>query len=427
MDHESAGPDNVAGGGRALPRDTTPTWEVELLISGVAVFAMLQLPGLLDDALFTLRPRLDTGWHQPLKIMHMYFKATAVILAMTFAVHLFLRAHWIALVGMHSVYPGGVRWDKLRMGPVQRSLEQALTGSAASLIDRADNRATTVFATGVAMASILLSITLVIGLLFALSVAGLALGGIRFDHSAVFLVCVFATVLPTALATAVDRRLGHRFPRGGVRWRILEAGFRTYRLFGFNRGGNVVGLLSSHAGERRTSLLVMAIFMPVMIGVLVGAKVIESPERVGGYAAFPELDDVASRSIADAHYDRRRDVAHDPAVPFIQDAVVIGPYVQLTVPFNPGTDDRAMRARCGAAIDAPLEALDCLQELHAVTLDGRRLHLRYDAGADPRSNRPALVAMIDARTLAPGRHALQVARVVHGKDEPATWTIPFWR
>ena len=35
---------------------TARTWEVELLISGVAVFAMLQLPGWLDDRVFE---RLD--------------------------------------------------------------------------------------------------------------------------------------------------------------------------------------------------------------------------------------------------------------------------------------------------------------------------------------------------------------------------------
>ncbi len=43
-----------------LPQHTTPTWEVELLISGVAVFAMLQLPGWLDNQLFALMPRLDS-------------------------------------------------------------------------------------------------------------------------------------------------------------------------------------------------------------------------------------------------------------------------------------------------------------------------------------------------------------------------------
>ena len=42
------------------------------------------------------------------------------VLAVTFALHLLLRAQWIALVGMDSVYPQGVRLDKLRMGPIQR-------------------------------------------------------------------------------------------------------------------------------------------------------------------------------------------------------------------------------------------------------------------------------------------------------------------
>ena len=34
----------VAPAADALPPRTTPTWEVELLISGVAAFAMVQLP-----------------------------------------------------------------------------------------------------------------------------------------------------------------------------------------------------------------------------------------------------------------------------------------------------------------------------------------------------------------------------------------------
>ena len=52
-----------------LPRHTTPTWEVELLISGVAVFAMLQLPGWLDDRFFALLPRLGLDWAEPAQIV----------------------------------------------------------------------------------------------------------------------------------------------------------------------------------------------------------------------------------------------------------------------------------------------------------------------------------------------------------------------
>ncbi len=38
-----------------LPPRTTPTWEMELLISGATVFALFQLPGALDQGLYGSR------------------------------------------------------------------------------------------------------------------------------------------------------------------------------------------------------------------------------------------------------------------------------------------------------------------------------------------------------------------------------------
>ena len=95
-----ANPSETPATAHAMPARTTPTWEVELLISGIAVFAMLQLPGWLDDALLRLAPRFETNLSAPLQIMHMYLKSAALILATTFSIHLLLRARWIALVGM---------------------------------------------------------------------------------------------------------------------------------------------------------------------------------------------------------------------------------------------------------------------------------------------------------------------------------------
>ena len=84
-----------------LSRRTTPTWEVELLISGVAIFAMLQLPGWLDDAMFALEPRLTDNWRTVTLLFYAYAKSAAIVLATTFVLHLLLRAQWIALIGMH--------------------------------------------------------------------------------------------------------------------------------------------------------------------------------------------------------------------------------------------------------------------------------------------------------------------------------------
>src|SRR5690606_10363238 len=127
--------------------------------------------------------------------------------------------------------------------------------------------------------------------------------------------------------------------------------------------------------------------------------------------------------------DLRRNPARDPAVPYIQDLVVRGPYLRLVVPYVPGAGERAIRRRCTLPGEAaPLQVLDCLATLHAVSLDGKAIAgLRYDTGTDPRTERPVLVAMVDLRDIPPGRHELRVARVDAGDDEDPEWRVPFWR
>lgn len=420
---------NGDGGGMALPKHTTPTWEVELLISGVAVFAMLQLPGLLDDTLFALRPRFDPQWAAPMAVMYMYFKSVALILAVTFSLHLLLRAHWIALVGMHSVFPEGTHDERLRMGPIQRAVEERMGLPREALIDGADNRATVVFAMGVVMAMMLLTVSLMVAVLFMAISAVLWLAGIEVDNGLVFGLAALLVAVPFGVARRVDHLWGGRLAEGGAVARALAALFRLYRSIGFGRGNSIMALLSSRTGERRAILLTFAVFLPVMFTVIFGLKGLQHPEGFGNYARFPSQAAVALDA---AHYDSMRQPARDPAVPFVQDPVVLGPYLRLVVPFRPGDDDDAMRTACPRADDAAETALACLQRLHGVLLDGKPLAgLRYDAGSDPRTDRPALVAMIDVRGLSRGRHELRVARTGASASERAAgdaeYAIPFWR
>ena len=418
-----------------LPRDTTPTWEVELLISGVAVFAMLILPGLLDDALFALLPRFDGSWQEPIDILYLYLKSAAVILAATFAIHLLLRANWIALVGMYSVFPEGVRLERMRMGPVQRAFESQRAAAPDEIIDRADNRATVVFAVGVNMAMTLVGISVLIALTFGILLAALSLGAVPIDASNLFLAAVGFAVAPFGIAVLIDRRLGPRMSPRGTGARVLATVYRCYRPFGFNRGGNALAFVASNGSERRVALLAFVIFLPVMLGVLMGLRALRSPEAFGGYGLFPDPPAESGRKLDAAHYDRLRDASRDPSVPYIQDAVAVGPWLRLAVPFQPGTDAAALRSTCKEGLAAGeslagVRVLECLQRVHAVALDGHPVRtLRYDAGTDPRTDRPVLVAMLDVRGLAPGRHELRVARtdVVAGSDETPFWVIPFWR
>jgi hypothetical protein len=60
--------------------------------------------------------------------------------------------------------------------------------------------------------------------------------------------------------------------------------------------------------------------------------------------------------------------------------------------------------------------------------------LRYQIASDPRTDRPALLAMIDVRDLPRGRHEIRIARPPRidrkpDKDDPDPGydQIPFWK
>jgi hypothetical protein len=204
---------------------------------------------------------------------------------------------------------------------------------------------------------------------------------------------------------------------------------RFYARIGIGRTQYVWLLLSSRIGEVRFVLLIWLIVVPTAIFGALTLLPSDSPYRLGEYAAFPYLAN-SSRAINAAYYDDQRDLIRDPAVP----------YIQLVVPYQPGRDTAALRQQCAAALDvteAPARAehtLDCLGKLHAVTLDGKPVAgLRYETGSDARARRPALMAMIDVRSLTPGRHELRVANAPPApgrkpeRDPIDEYVIPFWR
>lgn len=422
-----------------LSRRTTPTWEVELLISGVAVFAMLQLPGKFDDLLFRLGPRFDHDPRFLLQLVYMYGKSAALILALTFVLHLLLRARWIALVGMHSVYPDGIRWDRLRLGPILRGIERDRARPFPDIIERADNLATTVFAVGVMLAMLIAVIALVAIALSGLSVLANRASGGAVPVETTMLALLAFTLLPYSLALALDRLRGERLAADSRLRAALHRVLGFYTRVGFSRNSNpIMALVSSYGGERKVLFGTIGLIFLAMAFASVLPMLNQAGLPLGSYGLFP-ASGTTLPGIDSAHYDDRRDPARDAAVPFIPSLTATGPYLPLTVPYRPERDAAALQRSCPAVGATPGDArstalLACLSALHAVTLDGKPITgLRYVIASDPRSERPALLAMIDLRALAPGRHELRVARPPEVSDNPHRAPDPgfdrilFWR
>ena len=110
--------------------DTSPTWELELLICGAVLFALFQIPPVLNSFFAHIEPHATTTMLSAILLVQIYVKAIVYALTASFVVHLVARAYWVGLVGLHSVFPNGVKWENFKAGPVTLEVYRSDDGPA---------------------------------------------------------------------------------------------------------------------------------------------------------------------------------------------------------------------------------------------------------------------------------------------------------
>ncbi|KFN49809.1 hypothetical protein [Arenimonas composti] len=456
---------------RQLPKRTTPTWEMELLISGATVFSLLQLPDQVDRLLFGFYNNTLPDLAALSLPLWIYVKFALLTLIATFLLHLVTRGYWVALVGLHSVYPEGVRWDRMRerLGPQYFRRVHADLSDMSTLIERADNRASLVFGVGVGLATVMFVPMLIVSLMMVAIWARWALsGGEGGGQTLLFVVLGAFGIVAILFAVLVqwDRRAGAGLVPGSPQERRMQRLFDLYAKIGFSGSGNpLLTLFSSHAGSRRTAVLitvVAVVVFTIVLGQTVGSRM-GLGLRIGA-GLPPDGFGVASLVKADHYDDQRGDVIQLVPPPHIPSRIIAGDWLPLFIPYIPTRHDEFVARDCAiaeptssepdATADAgePAEAgrerrrqerearrqerakywrerLDCLARLHLLAIDGEPVAVPFDAGEDPRTGQRGLVAMLPIADLPRGRHELTVGRLPrnHGEDPPDPWRILFWK
>ncbi|GJG87719.1 hypothetical protein tb265_29000 [Gemmatimonadetes bacterium T265] len=433
---------NGAGEVATLPRDTAPTFELEMLVSGAVLVGLFQLAGALDAVETRWLPHLTLAGFIGVGLLATYVRAAIFALIGCFITHLALRGYWVALVAVNSMFPRGVRWERAKeTGPITRSLLQARLRPLGTFAARYDNAASLVFATGFILALASLS-----------SLAVLAAGAVIFavvrtlhvprpEIAVVGVVSViFAAMLGGALA---DYRAGDRL--GGRPAAVVRGlSYLSQRI--------QPASLSSLIYVVRTNVDTRMAYGVGMTGLLLalGAAIAVEPRPTGpslpnsgAYRFF--ADESESRSVHAQFYDALR--GDDPAsfrAPSIQSDVITDPYVRLFVPYVPSRHEAALTRVCPGLAPAPVadslgestadatadaHILQCAALLHRPALDGRPLDsLGFHFFSDPRTNRRGFRMLIPATGLAAGEHRITVwPAPAPGRTASGPYVIPFWR
>ena len=362
----------------------------------------------------------------------------------TFVVHLLARGFWVALLGMRSVFPEGVRWDHLspRIGPVSRELARAEAESLPRVIERVDNVASGTFGFGFILLSTAVSIGLMTVVVVAIAtfVSQFVFGG-RFAMQTV-LALIALVVVPFSIAQLVDRLYGARLAPGGGKRRLLERVLMGWRhVFGTRVYRQMMLVYATNIGWRKATWLVSGTLFVLLSGTLFEIMLRRNLFEPLGTNLVPRIG--ASVLQRAAYADQRGEKWMYDMTPFIQSDMVSGPYLRLFAPASPRRFPAAIRSDCpGVAMD-PIEeleaeavrrraVLDCLARLLDVRLDGNSLpDLAFEFTEDAASTLPGLVAYVPIAELPAGRHELTVRRIRGADDEPRperdTVRIPFWR
>lgn len=423
----------------AFERLRERTDELELIISGLTVFALFALPDAMLSAWFRMQVHVEGDLVDILRTVFLFASGLSYALGLTFVAHLVVRAYWVGLIGLKSVFPSGIRWDRTHtMGPIGRDYFKRWLPDIDTAIDRADRVASIIFAlaslVGILVVWVAVLIAILTGLAALVKLAiglsdrstGWILAGAAMSMVALSLVNWMLDVWYAAKRPALQAN--PRFRAG------LETSIRVANAISPQRLILPVQLtLQSNLPARRflAGFMIAVLLIPLAGAATALARIKFAP--VNSYAFF--TDDMAETALRSAYYETLRS-ADDEALwlPMIQSDRIAESHLRVFLPHLPGRDNAVLAAVCpppaGETRDRSAVA-HCLGSVWRVRLDGQDQPMTDFVPAERRDlGLRGLQGYLPLAGMMPGRHELEVIWNDSGPDEGSdrrrTYAIPFW-
>jgi hypothetical protein len=413
-------------------------WELELLISGAVVFSLLQMPGYVDEWFAHAEPHLAGRMSMGAFMLYAYVKLILYTLITGFVLHLTMRAYWVGLIGLETVFPAGVRWEDSTYGPVMTEVYREKMGRLQPRIDAADRFCSILFplAFTVVMLFFFSIALLVVGSALAFGVSRLLFEG---DHFERVFIALFGAVMIVPLCTwIVDRTMGRKMERGGAGHRALRrASVASYYINAMPIYGTTFMTLISNMrkGSRYPAMyaLLALLFGVFMVkDVFVGQGMLTT----GDHLYLPDAPGAFGVG-AGFYEDQRGEGEIYDRLPSIQSDVVRDPYLKLFIPYAPLRHGEAFPQRCpgvrplspggvrmgegdvpdSAAVSA---VLDCWTRLQPVTLNGQPLRPSFRFYTHPETGIRGILAHIPVQGLPRGENLLTVGLAPRSAEDEAT-------
>jgi hypothetical protein len=421
-----------------IPKRTTPTWEMELLISGATVFGLTQLPAPLSRALVIGSNTNEAAIAELMMAGNIYITFAIFTLIITFVLHLLARGYWVALVGMYSVYPKGIIWNKnTSTGPIYRDVNTSEMKSVPDLIEKADNRASRIFGFGFGLAMPMMIITVPLAIMVMVLMLVQSMGWDITPWVAASKVIAITLLAPFLLFYFIDYFFGEKLVAKNKDGAVKKI-YSVYQRMGLNQFNSaLINIYTTNEGAKKGTLMMMLCMLPLMGAVGVMIKTQRSTIDNGAYDGLPKNHIGAEGLVRPEYYATSRTQHHTLfLVPYINDSIVQEHYLKVFIPYEPDEHNALLMKLCPKALSADAanrgDGLKCLATFFNIQIDGKKIDTPLLASTDPSTGQRGMVAMIDIRALANGQHELKLRAMPKDIEnfkvkEQRLHYIPFWK
>ncbi len=412
-DSEAANPAPQNSRSDSLKSLRDRTDELELIISSLTIFALVSLPNWLFEVLSHSYTHLSTSLAIAGTLGITLVTGICYGLAACFIVHLMVRAYWVGLIGLRTVFPDGINWSRTPgIGPMTKRHYQETLPDLETATQKADRLASSLFAVislftlGTLWLGIVVLTTLVVsgwvGARFGLTNAALGLASFG-------LFCVFAGI--PLLLWLLDSVIARRF-EGLQKSTVFSAVIRGLRsVYGLVYPQRLVlPVQLTLQSNTRPVIFYIALTLSVFAIVVVGNAQTSGWRSftISGEFTYLDNNDV-SGGFRSTHYEDMRSRKDGMrGWPMVNSFTMSSGFVSLFLPYQPLRDNLILEGLCKDSSDDE-HALVCLRSLWSVTINDQPVDMDGFISAERLDiNMRGLMGLVPTAGLQPGIHNIEI-------------------
>lgn len=387
-----------------LARMQEQSWEPEIIISGIVLFALYQMPDLIRQLEHFLINKafyvFSSGTVDDLLISLLL--VANIWLVIGFTTHLLLRSVWVAYVGLSFVYKKGIRTDQLRFRKPYPGLLFRDSGFSRT-IHRLERLCSTTFAIS------FLLFTCIVGAFFAFTLVAILIAfslWIFPDYRSFGWVDpVLTTIILVLLIDFVSLGWLKRIPY------FSRAYYPFYRLMSWLTLSPLYrriyyGLVSNHP-KWKAGLL---IFLFIAISIFLTFS-IRSKSNIADFLLL-RLDRKDEKSMYSGHYQNLMEDEPSNIVQIPSD-IISDQTLRVFLVHRTAFETMHIKPLCNYdnRVDTMPEAIlkmECLETFYDLNLNGKKVETDYRYIKAPKTRQEGLVTYVDIAHLEKGMHDVSV-------------------